>query len=63
MDTDKKHTEKARELHKNAMNYIEQILEATTHETTCTVTYLPSLKPSGLDKQDMRNIAGEARRN
>ena len=34
MDADKTHIEKARwELHKNAMSYIEQILEATLHET------------------------------
>ena len=33
MDADKTHREKARrELHKNAMSYIEQILEATPHE-------------------------------
>ena len=35
MDADKTHREKARrELHKNATSYIEQILEATPHETT-----------------------------
>ena len=34
MDTDKVYREKARqELHKNAMSYIEQIQEATSHET------------------------------
>ena len=33
MDADKAHREKARwELNKNAMNYIEQILEATSHK-------------------------------
>ena len=35
MDADETYREKARrELHKNAMSYIEQILEATSHETT-----------------------------
>ena len=34
MDADKTHREKARrELHKKAKSYIEQILEATPHET------------------------------
>ena len=34
-DTEKVYREKARqELHKNAMSYIEQILEASPHETT-----------------------------
>ena len=35
MDAEKMYWEKAEwELHKNAMSYIEQILEATPHETT-----------------------------
>ena len=35
MDADKMYWEKAKqELHKNAMSYIKQILEATSHETT-----------------------------
>ena len=35
MDADKTYWEKARqEVHKNAMSYIEQILEATSLETT-----------------------------
>ena len=35
LDTDKTHKEKARqELHKNAMTYIEQILEAILPKTT-----------------------------
>ena len=33
MDTDEEYREKARwEMHKNAMSYIEQILEATSHK-------------------------------
>ena len=48
MDTDKPYREKAKqELHKNAMSYIEQILEATSYKkSSCSATYLPSLKPS-----------------
>ena len=35
MDVGEKFREKAtQELHKNAMSYIEQILEATSHKTT-----------------------------
>ena len=35
MDADKTHRDKVRwDLHKNATSYIEQILEATPHETT-----------------------------
>ena len=35
IDVDKTHKEKARrEMHKNSTSYIEQILEATPHETT-----------------------------
>ena len=44
IDTDKTYRVKAeQELHKNATSYIEQILEATTHETTAVrplTTYL-----------------------
>ena len=48
------HGEKARwELHKNAMSYFEQILEATLHNNNCTATYLPSPKLIKTDKQDM----------
>ena len=56
IDADKTYTEKAR------MSHIEQILEAAPHESnSCTDTYLPSLKPSKKDKQDMWDTAGEAR--
>ena len=41
MDTDEIYWEKARrELYKNATSYIEQILGATSHETT--VVWLPT---------------------
>ena len=48
MDSDYAYREKGRrESHKNAPGCIEQILEATSHKkSSCTVTYLPSLKPS-----------------
>ena len=47
MDADKTHREKVRwELHKNAMSYIEQILEATSYETTALwpLTYLKTIQ-------------------
>ena len=41
MDADKAYREKARrELYKNATNYIEQILEATSHKTAAV--WLPT---------------------
>ena len=43
MDAEKTYREKAkREMHKNAMSYIEQILEATSHKTT--IVWLPISK-------------------
>ena len=64
MDADSASKEKARkELHKNATSYTEQILEATSHETSFTATYLPFLEPSKRDEQDMPNNAGEERTN
>ena len=60
---DKAHGENAwRHLHKKAMSHIEQILAATSRKTAAnTVTYLPSLKPFGSDKQNIRDTAGEVR--
>ena len=51
------------QLHKNAVNCIEQILEATHHKTAVTVTYHLSGKLSKLDDPDMRDTAGEVRTN
>ena len=45
MDTDKAYKEKARqELHKNAMSYIEQILEATSYKTAAVKPPTSNLK-------------------
>ena len=45
-------------------SYIEQIQEATSPQNNgCTVTYLPSLKLSKLDEQDILNTTGEVRTN
>ena len=45
MATYKTHREKARwELHKNAVSYLEQILEATPHETTAVLPLTSHLK-------------------
>ena len=50
-----------RQLHKNAANNIEQVLEATPPQSTnYTATYLPSRKLSKLDKPDIQDTAGEA---
>ena len=48
MDAHNTNEEKARwELHKDAMCYLEQILEATPPQSSnCTAAYLPSQKPS-----------------
>ena len=47
MKADKADREKARrEIHKNAMSHIEKIMEATFDNSSCTDTYIPSLKPS-----------------
>ena len=64
-DTEKTHWEKTRqELHKNCYGHIEKILKATPRRNnSCTSSYLPSLKPSKLDEQDMRDAAGEDRTN
>ena len=51
-----KHMEKkfGRQLHKNAVKCIEQVLEASPHKTAAVQTpYHPSLKLSKLDKPDM----------
>ena len=49
-----------RQLHKNAVSNIEQVLEATPPQSSsCTATYNPSRKLSKLDEPDMQNIAGE----
>ena len=51
MDVDKTYREKARqELHKNAMSYIEQILEATPHDTLAVWLLASHLKLSKKDK-------------
>ena len=45
IDADKVFREKARqELHKNAMSYIKQILEATSHKTTAVQTPISCIK-------------------
>ncbi len=51
-----------RELHKNAISHIEQILEATSH-SSYKATCFQSNKQSKLDEQDMNGTAGEARKN
>ena len=57
-DADKVYRGKAKwELHKNAMSYIEQILEATCHETTVVQS------PPSKDEQGMFDTAKEARTN
>ena len=45
-----------RQLHKNAANNIEQVLEATPLKAT----YFPSRKLSKLDEPDMQDTAGKA---
>ena len=49
-----------RQLHKNAVSKIDQILESTPHKTAAVQ---PSRKLSKLDEQDMRDTAGEERTN
>ena len=51
-----------RELYKNATSYIEQIPEATPHETTA-VRPLTSLSKTFQDEQDIRDTAEETRMN
>ena len=61
MDAGKVHREKAwQQFHKNDASCNEQILEATS---SYMATYLPSLKPSKSDKQDMLDTAGKVRTN
>ena len=47
MDADEKYWEKSwREQHKNALSYIEQIMETISHEkSSCKAIYHLSLKP------------------
>ena len=50
-----------RQLHKNAVSNIEQVLAATPPQSTnYTATNLPSWKLSKLDEPDMQDTAGEA---
>ena len=62
LDANKTAGEKARrQLHKNAASNIEQVLEATPHQSTnYTATYLPSRKLSKLNEPDMQDTAREA---
>ena len=48
LDSNKKYEEKAWwKLHKNAMCYFEEVLEAALHKKgSCMATYFPSHKPS-----------------
>ena len=61
MDTNKTYGEKAwRQLHKNAMSNIEQVLEATSHKTAAIGPLTTHHKNyPKLDKSDMRDTAGE----
>ena len=60
-----KHIEK--KLERNCIRMLRAILNKSwkQHPTnnSCTATYLPSLKPSKLDKQDMWDTAEEVRTN
>ena len=62
MDSNKTAGEEARrQLHKNAVSNLEQVLAATPHKTpTCTATCLLSRKLFKLDEPDMQDTAGEA---
>ena len=51
------------QLHKNVASCIEQVLEATLRNSSCTDTYQPSQKLSKLNELDMRNTAGEVKMN
>ena len=41
-------------------NYARMLRGNTPQSSSCTATYLPSRKPSKLDKLDMQDTAGEA---
>ena len=59
MDTDYAHREKTwQQLHKNAMNYTEQILEAISHKTTAVWSPTTHLKTI-----QIKDTAGEVRMN
>ena len=64
MDSNKTHRENAGwEIHKNAPGYFEQFLEVTPHETAVLWPSIPVWKASMLNKQDMKDTAGESRMN
>ena len=48
---------------KNAICCFEQILVATSHKNSCSAIYLPSQKPSKLEKRDILGTAGKAMTN
>ena len=50
-------------MRKNVTSSIKNPGSNTPRNYSCTATYFPSLKPSKLDEQDMRNIAREAKTN
>ena len=64
MDADEMHRQKSRqELHKKTTCYSKQNLEPTPRKTTGVRPFTPpSLKLPKLDKQDIRETAGEVRK-
>ena len=64
MDASKTHREKAWwELHKNATNYLEQILEAASHKTAAVQQLTSHFKNHVNKMKKMCDTAGEARTN
>ena len=61
MDANKTAGEEARrQLHKNVVSNIEQVMAATPTRHQLYATCLPSRKLSKLDEPDMQDTAGEA---